>query len=190
MSNNAASHPLIGAPASESSPVRSSAPSVSVSPSHFPSPVVRKMGLYTSDEIEGTVRFIMPKFRGLPVDYCLRYQHGRVHRERRGIDCGVPAASQYCRDQGMDDSIDYVVTYYSSQATSTLGDGAVHAADPAGDGKGRHTWFTSITCRFSVREDVAVAEAGGWPVEEISTRWEAVDVKSTAAGRSMEGHSD
>jgi len=119
--------------------------------------------------MEGTVRFVMPKINGLPVDYCSEYQHSEVPGLRRGIDCGLPAATRYCRSQGFDDATgDFVVTYYSSRATLTMADASMHAADPPGDGKGRHTWFTSITCRFlghvgegGVTADLAVVPSAG-----------------------------
>lgn len=100
--------------------------------------------------MEGTVRFVMPTINGLPVDYCSEYQHSDVPSERRGIDCGLPAADRYCRSQGYDGATeDFIVTYYSNRATLTMADVSLHAADPPGYGKGRHTFFTSITCRFS-----------------------------------------
>lgn len=113
-----------------------------------PQPQARAAG--AGQEKGETVRFSMPKIKGLPVDYCSRYQHAGVRGGSRGIDCGLPAATRFCRSQGFDGSTgDYIVTYYSNRATFTMADASIHPADPPGDGKGKHTWFTSITCRSS-----------------------------------------
>ena len=131
-----------------------------------PQPEARAVG--AGQAMGETVRFSMPKINGLPVDYCSRYQRAGVRGENRGIDCGIPAATRFCRSQGFDGSTgDYIVTYYSNRATFTMADASIHPADPPGDGKGKHTWFTSITCRSSghgrgeVIADLAVVPVAG-----------------------------
>ncbi len=128
-------------------------------PAGLPSPPT--LAPQEGEEMVDTVTFVLPKIKGLYIDYCARYQEGGVPDEPRGIDCGVPAATLYCRSQGLAEAGDYIVTYYSTEATYTVGTNKINTADPPGYGKGRHTYFTQITCRMRPHMAIAEEEAPG-----------------------------
>lgn len=92
--------------------------------------------------------------------------HGKGDN-RRGIGCGQEAANLFCREQGLKDCAFYEATYYSHNATFTLGNGEINPED-IGGGLGRHTFFTNITCSAvdSIIEDPM---KGGDPASSSSS---------------------
>lgn len=75
-----------------------------------------------------------------------------VGRERRGVDCGKPAASLFCQDKGFRTAAAFITSPYYRGATFTIGEGAVDGALDGEESGGRMelprftTIFTNITC--------------------------------------------
>ncbi len=96
-------------------------------------------------------QFIAPTIKGLPVDYCLRYE--LVHYgpdnalvSKHGQGCGKPAADEFCARQGFKEGSEYFTAmYYAHNATYVQGDDSINPAD-TNMGHGEHTFFSNVSC--------------------------------------------